>query len=1093
MDGHHPMPLHGHDPSPYQNGYNAGDEFGNVISNGGDSDHYANWFDTASHIPNQNAQSDPYMNWQSSHTGLDNYNPQAFTKSSSNLQTVPFAGYSNTHQYSHSYDPSLVSSTTNGPSAFDLGHSPYGHPQPIQHGTIAPQALEHERAHVARTSQTLDPQSYPRATTTEATSYTKSVPQAPPTDQAALHDAIPAGTRVGNFWMKDADRLHQATNSTRVTPYVAVGKTEYEVGINRATVPTPARRHSRKQLAKTNPKLKAKFERPRVPKTSSAGSSQPSKSVKQEHSNSESDSSESDSDSESDEEPEPSPLPAQRPEDPRAGVGYDTMKALWESRHTGVAADRIRTGMVEFNDVVTTIRNRLKADSTALLEAVDRKKVSEVPLLRSRVNDQLELLKVSLQTAIQYGNRDILGQLGHHAQLMATFASLLIDRIKAPDVNGPVTRLILEVLVRCDNLSAQTYSATKLQKCITMLNNKGNTETREICERINRNVTGAPMKQPSSEQSGVKSPPSNRPTPEPVAGVKRAAPGSASSDQASKRVLVTPGAGNAVSNGAAKTSVLKRVLPVGSNTKPATAVKPPVGAAVKAKPIAAKSIISAATGAGVKKAVTKTATPSVVAAAIKSIEKKAAPAAPAKPAFSFAETMANLNKSKEKEPTPLKAEEKQAPETLEEKAKRERKEERRKLRVKFKPDSQLVETRIFHHDVDEELGHDASMIRDVSDVGGEGRMFKQHKDMMDIDEDDENAVGEENLGEYVSPTLTDFSSVDVEERKRNYSPYGGGELEPESAERIKREQYEASTLMVFYTDANDIPSCPREPAEPYNGEETITKAFGPLGTQEPLATRVAKLAGPAQPVQPVQPQQSSAAPDISAILALINPQGQAPSQPAQPVQAPAPVAAPSQNQDQMAEIQRILASIPQAQPQQQQPQPAQAQQPVQQPAQPNMAADLAGIFANLNPQAQVSNMFPPAQQLPIMDPNPAAFAALFSQLNPGQNGGQGANFNQFPYPGAGFNMPNMGNYPGQQQNPQPPYENEERRRWREGGGGGGGGGGVGGGDNNSDHSRRGKPGKKGNTFTDKRFTVPCKYFKKGQCQKGDSCTYRHEY
>lgn len=28
---------------------------------------------------------------------------------------------------------------------------------------------------------------------------------------------------------------------------------------------------------------------------------------------------------------------------------------------------------------------------------------------------------------------------------MATFASLLIDRIKAPDVNGPVTRLILEV------------------------------------------------------------------------------------------------------------------------------------------------------------------------------------------------------------------------------------------------------------------------------------------------------------------------------------------------------------------------------------------------------------------------------------------------------------------------------------------------------------------------------------------------------------------------------------------------------------------------------------------------------------------------
>lgn len=497
----------------------------------------------------------------------------------------------------------------------------------------------------------------------------------------------------------------------------------------------------------------------------------------------------------------------------------------------------------------------------------------------------------------------------------------------------------------------------------------------------------------------------------------------------------------------------------------------------------------------------------------KSIEKKAAPAAPAKPAFSFAETMANLNKSKEKEPSPSKTEEKQAPETQEERAKRLRKEERRKLRVTFKPDSQLVETRIFHHDAEEELGHDASMIRDVSDVGGEGRMFKQHKDMMDIDEDDDTATGEENLGEYVTPTckltiaivlrtsqqltlpVTDFSSVDVEERKRNYSRYAGGDLQPESAERVKREQYEASTLMVFYTDPSDIPPSPREPAEPYNGEEVSTKAFGAVGTQEPLAvcihidssytivtnpsqTRIAKLAGP---VQPAQTQQSSAGPDISAILAMINPQGQAPqpAQPAQPVSAPPSMSAPSQNQDQMAEIQRILASIPQAPSQQQQSQPMNVQQPVQQPAQPNMAPDLAGIFANLNPQTQAPNMFNPGQQ-PMMDPSPAAFAALFSQLNPGQNGGPGANFNQFPF--AGFPMPNMSQFQGQQQNQQPPYENEERRRWREGGG-----------DNNNDHMRRGKPGKKGGTFTDKRFTVPCKYFKKGQCQKGDTCTYRHEY
>ncbi|CAD0112381.1 unnamed protein product, partial [Aureobasidium uvarum] len=1017
MDGHHHMPPLGHEPSSYQNGYNAVNGFGNILSNGGENDNFANWNFDAAHIQNQNPpQADPYLSWQQN-TGLDDYNPQAYTKSPSNLQTTPYNGYGNSQQFSHStYDPSLVSGATNGPSSYGLGPSPYGQSQQVQHGTIAPQALEHERAHAVRPSQILDPSSYSRPSTTDPAGYTRVIPPAPTADQTALHNAIPAGTRIGNFLVKDAARLSEATTSTPVNEFVFVGDKEAELSINRE-------------------KLRKKERKPTALPTGPGSIGRSTQAVKQEHSDSETDSSDYDSDDDSDEEPEASPLPAQRSDDPREGVKYDTIKALWESRHTSVVADRIRTGMVEFNEVVQTVKNRWKADSLALTDAIDRKRNGELPLLRSRVNDQLEMLKIALQTTMDHGNRDIM---------------------------------------------AQTYDVTKLGKCISNLSKNGNKETHDICERIRGNVTGGADSQASNDQQpGVKSPPSNRPTPEPVAGVKRAAPGSASSDQASKRVSVAPTTGNA----AAKTSMLKRVLPVGSNPKPtAAAAKPVVGATVKAKPVVTKSVISASTGAGVKKAVTKSATPSVVAAAIKSIEKKAAPAAPAKPAFSFAETMANLNKSKEKEPSPLKAEEKQTPETPEERAKRLRKEERRKLRVTFKPDSQLVETRIFHHDAEEELGHDASMIRDVSDVGGEGRMFKQHKDMMDIDEDDDTAAGEENLGEYVMPTLTDFSSVDVEERKRNYSHYAGGELQPESAERTKREQYEASTLMVFYTDPSDIPPSPREPAEPYNGEEVTTKAFGALGTQEPLASRIAKLAGP---IQPVQTQQSNAAPDISAILALINPQGQAPPQPAQPAPASAPASAPSQNQDQMAEIQRILASIPQAAPQQQQSQPMHVQQPVQQPQQPNMAPDLAGIFANLNPLAQAPNMFASTQQQqPVMDPSPAAFAALFSQLNQGQNGGPGANFNQFPYPGAGFNMPNMGQFPGQQQNQQPPFENEERRRWREGGGD----------NNNNDHMRRGgKPGKKVTPFTDKRFTVPCKYFKKGQCQKGDSCTYRHEY
>jgi hypothetical protein len=173
------------------------------------------------------------------------------------------------------------------------------------------------------------------------------------------------------------------------------------------------------------------------------------------------------------------------------------------------------------------------------------------------------------------------------------------------------------MLVRCDTLTEKTYAGTKLQKCVINLSKNGNSDIHDICERIKRNVAQATKKQPASEQqSGVKSPPSGRPTPEPVAGVKRAAPSSASSDQNVKRVLVTPGV-SSPSNGTAKPSLIKRTLPLGSASKPAaTTVKPSVGATVKAKPTITKSVLSATTGAGVKKAVTKVTTPSVVAAAM---------------------------------------------------------------------------------------------------------------------------------------------------------------------------------------------------------------------------------------------------------------------------------------------------------------------------------------------------------------------------------------------------------------------------------------------------------------------------------------------
>ena len=116
--------------------------------------------------------------------------------------------------------------------------------------------------------------------------------------------------------------------------------------------------------------------------------------------------------------------------------------------------------------------------------------------------------------------------------------------------------------------------------------------------------------------------------------------------------------------------------------------------------------------------------------------------------------MANLTKPKEVEPS-AKSEDNRPPETEDEKRKRLRKEERRKLRVSFKADDSLTEIRLFTHDPEEELGHEASMMRDVDDIGGEGRMLKMHKDLMDEEED--VPAGEEVLAPWTPPSRTYFA------------------------------------------------------------------------------------------------------------------------------------------------------------------------------------------------------------------------------------------------------------------------------------------------------------------------------------------------
>jgi hypothetical protein len=131
-------------------------------------------------------------------------------------------------------------------------------------------------------------------------------------------------------------------------------------------------------------------------------------------------------------------------------------------------------------------------------------------------------------------------------------------------------------------------------------------------------------------------------------------------------------------------------------------------------------------------------------------EKKETQAPPPRPIFSFGDIMADLNK--QKDPESVEPAEDQPPESEEERQRRLRKEARRKLRVTWKPDESLTEVRLFTHDPDEELGPGDRSQGEIGDIKGEGSALKLHRDLEDLEDDDDGVIREENLMDYTEPS-----------------------------------------------------------------------------------------------------------------------------------------------------------------------------------------------------------------------------------------------------------------------------------------------------------------------------------------------------
>lgn len=286
-------------------------------------------------------------------------------------------------------------------------------------------------------------------------------------------------------------------------------------------------------------------------------------------------------------------------------------------------------------------------------------------------------------------------------------------------------------------------------------------------------------------------------------------------------------------------------------------------------------------------------------------------------------------------------------ETPEQKAKRVRKESRRKLRVSWKSDKDLVETRFFTHDPDEEINRGDSAMKDAGDSGKEGEMLKRSMAMED--EDDEEEDGDFDPDCYTEPSIVDFSGLASEDCDPDLNgTKHGGTLKAESKSAEAQDKLEETSIMAIYATASDRPDTPKEPPDEGDDDFNPSDDFGE--PEDKVRTREKELYtrsrsqgfgtdGHADFASSLQAMNSNSAPQYSAptaqanagdLLARLTAMGMIQPQQAQPTPATAPT----------FDLASIVASVSSQG-------NAQSYQPYQQQAGPDQTNALQAIMARI--------------------------------------------------------------------------------------------------------------------------------------------------
>lgn len=583
--------------------------------------------------------------------------------------------------------------------------------------------------------------------------------------------------------------------------------------------------------------------------------------------------------------------------------------------------------------------------------------------------------------------------------MLSALYSFLLDRVNAEDYNSTLVTSILLLGTKLQTVDEEKLEKVKWTKILSRIIKKSTNDSKSYGQQILVNAKKATArKKAEAAVQGPASPASS--SSGQVAGVKRAREGSEANQQAPKKVNVKPSSKplsvqleeqrrlkeqekEKARLSAVKDAKADKTKPAAAATVPArpkVAAPPPPKASPFASLLSASkkpgtSLAERAAGKGKPEPAPVSApTAQNVASVKKEIKlptqtQSVKPPVPA-PSSSFLGFIADMDKPKD---TPKVKVEDVPNETPEAKAKRLRKESRKRLRVTWKSDQELVETRIFEHDPDEETGHEDSMMRDVGDTAREGEMLKRHHtDVDEIDDDDDEI-------DFYTPHEIDFSDMKDD---GNFIKTGGN-ISPESPSKEAQDKHESGRMMALFA-SGERPNTPKEPPADDGDDDDFTPVADigyptqPFVRQREQAVMAHRQSSYAQPAQ----AQSNGFNLASALASIQTPQQSMQAQPQDWLRAltqqPQPQAQPQPQQSALAgfDISKLLAAVNQN-----------TQQPAYQAPAPQPAStptlDVAALLAGFQQQSQPQSTLPIGQG---GNPNPWPGATDPNQDNHDKNG-----------------------------------------------------------------------------------------------------------